>query len=195
MAGPQVQDPDGRHWRVRRHWSSRFRRQWRVRRPDSGGWLDTLARALDRSHEVIWVMLALVALLVGVPVFAFAALPLLLLTASTPLPLLVVAAAVVAFEFFRRPWVVEAVTAGPPRSRLLVEVVGWRASRRALDQLRREVVGRGRPSVPLESAGPATPVRPDPQTGALRTAEQDRTAPLDVSVHRRLREYAGSGQR
>jgi len=125
-----VADPDGQQWRVRVawvprwHWLARrigrWRRRWTNKDPD----LPELTNAGDVFDIVVIVGIVLVWLL----------LLLLLLVLDLIIVLIPVALGVVARVALRRPWRVEAVRVDDDKQ-IVRQVVGWRAARRARDQL------------------------------------------------------------
>jgi hypothetical protein len=149
-----VTAPDGGEWRVRRLWAPRLQgetlwaRAWRkVRRgarrsadladvPDPGCLVDGL-EGLAIALTVLAVVLVVV--LVGIP--------LLLALLDIVLILLLTALGIGARVVFRRPWIVEAV--GPDEVRRTWRVVGWRASREAVDDIA-DALAHGQPPPPAD---------------------------------------------
>jgi hypothetical protein len=79
--------------------------------------------------------LAVIGIIAAVLIAAFFVVPLLVAVAELLLLLLVLALGVVTRVAFRRPWHVDAETDGPLPERRTWQVVGWGASRRAVDQV------------------------------------------------------------
>jgi hypothetical protein len=129
-----VAGPDGRTWTVRRRWGRQPR--WRQRDVDRGSPLQALdAVALSPSGGVADLVLGVVLLLVLGIVLAIIVtfvLPLLLFLAE----LVLLAAGAYALG---RPWTIEATTSGPPPQRFTWRVRGWRRSRRAVEEVAREL--------------------------------------------------------
>ena len=132
--------PSGDLWRVRRLWAPRWRgetftsRAWgRLRRSGrrTGHMADVPSPgcAADLVDELaIAVGVILVVLFV-----VFVGVPLLLAVIDLLALMLLTALGVVARVVFRRPWMVEAV--GPDEVRRTWRIVGWRASREAVDSI------------------------------------------------------------
>jgi hypothetical protein len=134
-----VTTPSGETWRVRRLWAPRLRgesllgRAWRrargaVRRGDLSDVPDA-GCAVDLADELAIVVVAVVAVLVLV----FFVVPLLVALIDLVILVVLTLLGIVARVLFRRPWVVEATA--PDRSRLRWRIVGWRASREAVDEI------------------------------------------------------------
>jgi hypothetical protein len=136
--------PDGRVWTVGRRWvSGRVRlrrereREWDV--PDGGRdvWsIGDLFSFDDITPSGIAVGLAIA--LAGVLVFVVVW-PLVALIVELVLLLVVLVAGVAARVVLRRPWQIVAKTSGPPPDVLSWQVVGWRASGRAITEIRRSL--------------------------------------------------------
>jgi hypothetical protein len=140
MARRTVTTPGGDRWTVRRLWAPRLRgetlwaRAWRRIR---GSWRRTgeFADAGDPGCAVDLVEeLALVLAVIAVVLFVvFVGVPLLVALIDLLLLVLLTVLGIVARVVFRRPWVIEAV--GPDTMRRTWRVVGWRASREAVDDI------------------------------------------------------------
>jgi len=130
--------PDGRVWTVGREWVSgriRLRREPERDVPDGGegDWsLGDLFSFDDITPSAVAVGLAiaLVAALLFVVV-----LPLVALVVELVLLLIVFVAGLMARVVLRRPWQIVAKTSGPPPENLSWQVVGWRASGRAISEI------------------------------------------------------------
>jgi hypothetical protein len=144
----RVTDLEGTAWTVRRHWMPRYhgrglRERWRRRpgRGDDGSWLDLLNFADgDVPGAIAVVALAVIALVL----FVLFGLPLLLAAVDLVVVVLATLIGIVGRVVFRRPWTVEAVSAGGERHE--VEVVGWRRAGEAVECLGQEIRHGRRPT-------------------------------------------------
>jgi hypothetical protein len=133
---------------VRRLWAPRLQgetlwaRAWRrvrgtfKRTSDAA---DVLPDGCEPDLGAIVIFLVLVAVVL---LLFFVAIPLLVALIDIVLILLLTVLGIAARVVFRRPWVVEAV--GPDSSRWRWRVVGWRASRRAVQDIA-DAVAHGHP--------------------------------------------------
>lgn len=141
MLRRKVTAPDGRTWTVGRRWLPGRARVWRPRLRDigDGSWGDI-------GFDDLGIFGAIVLALVALVVVAFLALILLNVVAiALELLILVVLliAGVIGRVAFRRPWMVFAQSGSDVSQR---PVVGWRASRRAIEQLADQIAsGRLQP--------------------------------------------------
>ncbi len=145
--------PDGRTWQVGREWVShrvRLRRRGERDADDGGSFFgEALSWGFDDitpAGILIGLAVALTVLLlftVIVPVIAIA-LEILLL-------IVLFLASLAGRLVLRRPWRIRARTKGPPAEELAWHVVGWRASRRAIEEVKHAV-----------AAGELTSSRDDP---------------------------------
>jgi hypothetical protein len=147
-----VTAPEGTPWNVRVVWAPRWRALarrfggWRSKR--SGGSGDALDNALqvgdlptsgrgggglDLGDEIAAIAIILVAFVLGVALFWWVLLPLLLVMLDIVIVLILLAMSIVARVLFRRPWTVEATA--PGQGRITNHVVGWRAALRRRDEI------------------------------------------------------------
>jgi hypothetical protein len=137
-----VTGPDGRVWKVGRQWVSdrvRLRRDRERDVPEGGedGWsLGDLFSFDDITPSAVAAGLAIA--LVGVLLFVVVW-PLVALVLELVILLVIFVASVAARVVLRRPWQVVAKTNGPPPDVLSWQVVGWRASRRAISEIGRSL--------------------------------------------------------
>jgi hypothetical protein len=114
-------------WQVRRRW---FRRpRWRGGSTE-GGWLDILD--VGSTADSLPALAVIVGIVLVLGLFIFVVLPLLLLLGE----LVIVAAGAYVLG---KPWFIEAETLGPPEELKVWRVRGWRRSRRAVDEVSREL--------------------------------------------------------
>ncbi|GAB1645382.1 hypothetical protein [Krasilnikovia sp. MM14-A1259] len=149
-----VTAPEGTPWNVRVVWAPRWRALarrfggWRAKRtgragdvvdgalqvggdiPTSGG---GGGGGLDLGDEIAAVVFILIAFVVGVALFWWVLLPLLLVMLDVVAVLILLTVSIVARVLFRRPWTVEA--SAPGHDRLTDHVVGWRAALRRRDEI------------------------------------------------------------
>ena len=126
-----VRAPDGRVWEVERRWP---RPPWRAWKPDvAPGWdsLDGLGAADSPTGFVVGILIGLV-LLAAVSIAIFILLPAIVFVVEIVFVVLALAAA-------RRPWRVRATTLGPPFEEHEWHVRGWRRSKRAVEEVAREL--------------------------------------------------------
>jgi hypothetical protein len=123
--GVSVRAPDGREWAIRRRWLRRPK--WR----DFDAWSNAPYEQAFVIDELPGLLIALVGLLLLGLVIAF----------LLPLIVFVVEAVLLAAAAYilGRTWVIEAETNGPPAERRAWHVRGWRRSRRAVDEVVREL--------------------------------------------------------
>jgi hypothetical protein len=151
-----VSAPDGVSWRVRVVWEPRWRALarryggWRRRRggrrggdgfdvPDTtgfggGGGGHRGGGGFDLGDDLVVGLAIVVGLIVFGLLFWWLLLPLLLLVVDMVVVVVLVVAGVVGRVLLRRPWTIRAV-AGPGTGPVTIRVVGWRAARRARDEL------------------------------------------------------------
>jgi hypothetical protein len=157
-----VTSPSGETWRVRRLWAPRLqgesllRRAWRrvrgtVRRSGDLADVPDAGCAIDLADELAIALIAIVAVLVLV----FFVVPLLVALVDLVILVVLTLLGIVARVLFRRPWVVEATA--PDGSRLRWRIVGWRASREAVDEIA-DALAHGHPPPPGHAPSP----RPGP---------------------------------
>ena len=131
MRSITVRAPDGRVWEVERRWP---RPRWRAWKPDiAPGWgaLDDIALAESPSGLIAGVLIGLVVFaLVAIAIFVL--LPAIVFVAELVLVAVAIAVA-------RRPWRIRATTLGPPFEEHEWHVRGWRRSKRAVDEVAREL--------------------------------------------------------
>ena len=99
-------------------------------RSSSLDWLDA-----PGSIDAGWIVTAILVVLV----MWFVVFPLLFFVLDLLLVLLLAVAGMLARVFLRRPWIVEAETGGPPEVHKAWGVVGWRASREAVEGLSAQI--------------------------------------------------------
>jgi len=126
--GVEVTAPDGRVWRVRRRWFRRSREPAGADEAAAGSVLGDLTFGVFGE---IFAVFAVALIFVGV-ILIFLSLVFLVLEA------IVLALAALALG---RPWTIEAVTDGPPPERMAWKVRGWRASRRAIEDVAAQLRG------------------------------------------------------
>jgi hypothetical protein len=143
IAQQSVTDPNGRAWTIGIRWLPRkpVWLGWGLRRKKRGdrewGWLDGLdpLGGLDFGDGPA-VLLAIVAIAAAVFLLWFFVLPVAILALDLLFLLLLAALSVAARVLFRRPWIVEATTAGEQHQR---PVVGSRASREMVENTARSI--------------------------------------------------------
>src|SRR4051794_23835008 len=124
MLRRKVTGPDGRVWKLGRRWMPRRRRIGRVDVPDLG----VPDFGLDDLGAVIGaIVLAIAVVLLALVLFNVVAIAIELM-----IVIVLFLAGVVGRVVFRRPWTVFAQTKNVSYHR---NVVGWRASRRAIDDM------------------------------------------------------------
>lgn len=139
MHGRRVVGRDGREWRIRRRWLP-----WEPRR--RGNLSDDGLFGIDLSFTIAssgWGIVAIIALVVGLVLFAIFVLPVIITIFEIFLALLLVPFFVLARVILRRPWIVVASTKGPPPEQRAASVPGWRASREAMERLAQEIQMQG----------------------------------------------------
>lgn len=135
--------PDGVEWHVGRRWSTRrFGWTWKRRgaAADAVSGLGHGIGGVDLQEGGLVVVAALAAALIVIPLLFFGV-ELILLGA-------LLAAGAVSRVFLRQPWVIEATSSDPLTSGRALEwrVVGWRKSRKLIDQVVADLaVGREPP--------------------------------------------------
>jgi hypothetical protein len=127
-----VAAPDGVEWHVGRRWSTRrFGWTWKRRgiAADAASGLGQGVGGVDLQEGALVVVAAVAAALIVVPLLFFGV-ELIILGA-------LLAAGVVSRVFLRQPWVIEATSSDPLTSGRQLEwrVVGWRKSRKLIDQV------------------------------------------------------------
>lgn len=153
--GSEVVDPQGRTWTVRRRWHRRPTPRWRGRVGRLG---DVFNGGLEAfSDNLLAGIAVLIVVLVAAVFLIFFGLPLLLFVVESVYLLLVVLFGIVTRVVFGRPWVVEAVSDDPTTAPIEVPVVGWGASRREVESLRRRVAMGTTPRPPLGDPGSPRP--------------------------------------
>jgi hypothetical protein len=141
--GPRrVVAPDGVEWRVGRRWSTRrFGWTWKRRgiASDALSGLGQGVGGVDFQGGALVVVAALVAALILIPLLFFGV-ELIILGA-------LLAAGVVSRVLLRQPWVIEARSSDPLTSVRQLEwrVIGWRKSRRLIDQVVSELAAGREP--------------------------------------------------
>ncbi len=138
-----VTTPDGAQWQVARVWTERKMPSWRKISLDGGGF-EWLAPDSAAESPIAWLALVIatiVALVVLIPLLLFG-LELLLLG-------ILVAAAILVRTLHRRPWLVRARPVAGGGSELAWRVVGWRRSRRVIEEVAATLSGGATPQ-PLE---------------------------------------------
>jgi hypothetical protein len=144
--GKEVIAPDGSRWRVRRRWLEQplpaLRKRLRERRADlnAGDALDALWFADGIDSVAPAVAIGIFAVLVVVVV-----LPLLGVAIELLVLLVLLGAGVFSRVVLRRPWVVEAQCLDDGGRSIDYAVPGWRASSRAIEELRRTIAAAGPP--------------------------------------------------
>ncbi|MCU7728664.1 hypothetical protein ODJ79_33545 [Actinoplanes sp. KI2] len=169
-----VTTPEGASWNVRVVWAPRWRALarrfggWRAKRSGDAG--DLASDALDLGgnvanaggggggggdgglslgDEILAIVVIFFALVLAAVLFWWVLLPLLLLVLDAVIVLVLLAVTIMARVLFRRPWTVEATSAG--HERVACPVVGWRAALRQRDEmadsLRRGLRPEGAPAV------------------------------------------------
>jgi hypothetical protein len=138
-----VTDPQGRRWTVGIRWLPRpprwlgwRRKRRRAERAEGPSWSDLLDVPDIAAADDIRVMLVIVALVLLAFSVWFFVLPVAILLLDLLFVLVLAGLAVFARVAFRRPWVVEARTAGETRE---WAVVGWRASRHKVDEVATQI--------------------------------------------------------
>ena len=134
----RVTGSDGRQWLVRRRWLP-WEPQWRGGIDfnvdgASGGW-EFFGEAVQ--GPISFVLAVLAAIVAGILIALVT--PLVFLAAELLLLVVLLPLFVVMRFFLGQPWVLVATTKGPPRERIFRSVQGWRASERALLELRQEL--------------------------------------------------------
>lgn len=164
MGKRSVTTPSGEVWQVRRVWAPGLRgeRLWsRLRRRTKGGRqgsseLGDLAESgcgPDLLDDLV-IVVAIGAVVLFLAVFG---LPLLFALLDVAVIALLTVLGIVARVLFRRPWVVEAT--GGDRLRRTWRVVGWRASREAVDDIA-DALAHGHPPPPGHEVSPRPGVTP-----------------------------------
>ena len=92
-----------------------------------------MAAAFDLGDEIAAIVFIVVAFVLGVGLFWWVLLPLVLALLDVVIVVILLAVSVLARVLFRRPWIVEATA--PGRDRLTTSVVGWRAALRRRDEI------------------------------------------------------------
>lgn len=136
MLGRRVVGPDGRVWRVRRRWlpwQPRIRTGRGFNFDAAGGGADA-SSAFDLFDGPISIVLGVVAAIVLGVLVAFL-FPLIFTLIELLIALVLLPLGVGMRVVLGEPWVLVAHTSGPPPERRFMSVVGWRASREALDQM------------------------------------------------------------
>jgi hypothetical protein len=134
--------PDGRIWRVERQWIHRGPR-WR-KPPKVGDAGADLAGGLFEVGDLDAVAIA-VAVVAALLLAWFFVLPALIFLVDLLYLLLVAAIGIALRVLFRRPWNVVAETDGPPAERMVLPVVGFRASGAKVAELGSTIERGGEP--------------------------------------------------
>jgi hypothetical protein len=129
MLRRKVTSPDGRVWKLGRHWMPRRRRLGRVDVPDLGvpdfgGGLDDLG--------VLGAVIGAILLAIAAVILALLLFNVIAITIELLIVLVLFLGGVVGRVVFRRPWTVFAEARNASYTR---RVVGWGASRRELDAM------------------------------------------------------------
>ena len=152
MRTVSVTAPEGTPWNVRVVWAPRWRALarrfggWRAKRTGRsgdvvdgalqvGGDIPTSAwrRRLDLGDEIAAIVFIVVAFVLGVGLFWWVLLPLVLVLLDVVIVVILLAVSILARVLFRRPWIVEATA--PGHDRLTTSVVGWRAALLRRDEI------------------------------------------------------------
>ncbi len=131
--------PDGKTWRVRRHWV-RFRPRWRGADP----WGLDFFPVVDDVPGIGGIIVALV---LGLALLFFV-LPLFILLVEILIIVIAVAGVVAANFILRRPWIVVAESPRP-HDRHAWQVVGWRRANEAIELIASDLRASGRPPVEI----------------------------------------------
>jgi len=135
----KVTDPSRVEWAVRVVWAPRhralFRRigAWRKRKrgnESKSRWDGPDLSWLPADDIFFWVVVALLAILIGVLLLWWVVIPLLLLVLDGLIVFILVLVGISARVLLRRPWTVEAESASATRQ---IEITGWRRALRARD--------------------------------------------------------------
>jgi hypothetical protein len=129
MLRRKVTSPDGRTWTLGRRWLPARRRLARVDIGDIG--LPDVSGGLD-DLGIVGTIIAAILLVIAVVVIALVLFNVLAIAIEFLIVLVALVAGVVGRLVFRRPWTVFARSGATVHYR---PVVGWRASRRALDEM------------------------------------------------------------
>jgi hypothetical protein len=146
-----VTAPDGSEWEVRRRWMNRqaprpFRGRQRARAGDKAAWLDLPPVDLSGPDGFLTGILVGVAAAAVIALFVFVILPLLGIALEFALLIVLFASGVFGRVFLRRPWTIEAVRTDGSGDKAAFAVVGWRRSRRAIDDLKTGIAQTGVPA-------------------------------------------------
>jgi hypothetical protein len=117
---------------------------WRRRRrgDDWGAGLDQFS-GVGLPDDFVAAIVMIIAAILFALLFWFLLLPLLLLMVDLVVVIILLALAIPARMLLRRPWTVEAVTAGPDGAerRFTTETVGWRRALQARDEIVKKLRG------------------------------------------------------
>lgn len=156
-----VTAPDGSEWEVGRRWMDRsppklFRRRQSAEGSDKGRWLDFAPVDFGGIDDFLGgIVVAIVAAAI-IALFVFVILPLLGIALEFALLIVLLASGVFGRVFLRRPWTIEAVRRDASGDSVTFAVVGWRRSRRAIDDLKTAIAQTGVPAR-LPEAVPLSP--------------------------------------
>src|SRR3954468_3754746 len=146
MLRRKVTSPDGRVWKLGRHWMPRRRRIGRVDLGDLGGVPDFGGGGIGLDDlGIVGAIIGAILLAVAVVLLALVLFNVVAIAIELMIVIVLFLAGIVGRVVFRRPWTVFAATKNVSVTR---NVVGWRASRRALD----EMAGRLESGLELEPA-------------------------------------------
>jgi hypothetical protein len=98
-----------------------------------GGEVPASGGGFDLGDEIAAIVLIVVVFVLGVGLFRWVLLPLVLVLLDVVIVVILLAVSVMARVLFRRPWTVEATA--PGHDRLTTSVVGWRAALRRRDEI------------------------------------------------------------
>jgi hypothetical protein len=146
-----VTAPDGSEWKVHRRWMNRqaprlFRRRQRAGAGDKTDWLDFAPVDFSGPADFLVGILVAVAAAAVIALFVFVILPLLGIALEFALLIVLFASGVFGRVFLRRPWTIEAVRTDSSGDKAAFAVVGWRRSRRAIDDLKTGIAQTGVPA-------------------------------------------------
>jgi hypothetical protein len=155
-----VTAPDGSEWEVGRRWMDRsppklFRRR-RAEGGNEGRWLDFAPVEFGSIDDFLSGILVAIVAAAVIALFVFVILPLLGIALEFALLIMLLASGVVSRVFLRRPWTIEAVRRDASGNSVTFAVVGWRRSRRAIDDLKTAIAQTGVPAQ-LPEAVPLSP--------------------------------------
>src|SRR3954469_24867837 len=156
-----VTAPDGSEWEVGRRWMDRsppklFRRRRRAEGGDGGRWLDFAPVEFGGIDDFLSGILVAIVAAAFIAFFVFVILPLFGIALEFALLIMLLASGVFGRVFLRRPWTIEAVRRDARGDSVTFAVVGWRRSRRAIDDLKTAIAQTGVPAQ-LPEAVPLSP--------------------------------------